>query len=158
MPSYPSFRRTPTSTSSSWVHRMLPPNFSGPGVFAAPALAVSTGVADAWVSVGHTGAAVTAAVLACGKVTGMTRPACAVVLPAIQGPVVLVDAGAFLDASPETLTQVAIAGWSYARTLGVPEPKVGLLYIGHEPGKGDELRSLAYEGMPPGPLTGASLT
>lgn len=109
------------------------------------AVAVSTGAADAWVSVGHTGAAVTAAVLACGKVPGMTRPALAVVLPAIQGPVVLVDAGAFLDASPETLTQVAMAGWSYARTLGVRGPKVGLLNIGHEPGKGDELRSLAFE-------------
>ena len=109
------------------------------------ALAVGTGKADAWVSVGHTGAAVTAAVLACGKVPGMTRPALAVVLPAIQGPVVLVDAGAFLDASPETLTQVAMAGWTYARTFGVREPKVGLLNIGHEAGKGDELRSLAFE-------------
>ena len=109
------------------------------------ALAVGTGAADAWVSVGHTGAVVSAAVLACGKVPGMTRPALAVVLPAIHGPVVLVDVGAFLDASAETLTQVAIAGWSYALALGVLEPKVGLLNIGHEPGKGDELRSLAFE-------------
>ncbi len=109
------------------------------------ALAVNAGAADAWVSVGHTGASVTAAVLACGKVPGMMRPAIAVVLPAIEGPVVLVDAGAFLDASPETLTQYAMAGWSFARTLGVVEPKVGLLNIGHERGKGDELRSLAFE-------------
>ena len=109
------------------------------------ALAVNSGAADAWVSVGHTGASVTAAVLACGKVPGMARPAIAVVLPAIEGPVVLVDAGAFLDATPETLTQYAMAGWSFARTLGVVEPKVGLLNIGHEPGKGDELRSLAFE-------------
>ena len=108
------------------------------------ALAVSSGAVDAWVSVGHTGASVTAAVLACGKVPGMARPALSVVLPAIEGPVVLVDAGAFLDASPEILVSHAIAGWSYARTLGVEAPRVGLLNIGHEPGKGDDLRSLAF--------------
>ena len=111
------------------------------------AMAVAAGTVDAWVSVGHTGASVTAAVLACGRVPGMARPALAVVLPAIEGPVVLVDAGASLDASPEILAQFAMAGWSYARTLGVPDPRVGLLNIGHEPGKGDELRSLAFESL-----------
>ncbi len=109
------------------------------------ALAVRDGLVDAWVSVGHTGAAVSAAVLACGRIPGMARPALAVVLPAVAGPVVLVDAGASLDASPEILTQYAMAGWSYARTLGIDQPRVGLLNIGSEPGKGDELRLAAHE-------------
>ncbi|CAB4865608.1 MAG: phosphate acyltransferase PlsX [Actinobacteria bacterium] len=108
------------------------------------AMAVRDGKADAWVSVGHTGASVTAAALVLGRIAGMTRPALAVVLPGLEGPVVLVDAGASLDASPEALAQFAVAGWGYARGLGVQRPQVGLLNIGHEPGKGDELRLRAF--------------
>ena len=109
----------------------------------AAARAVRSGAADALVSVGHTGACVAASVLTLGRIAGMSRPALAVVLPALHHPVVLVDAGASLDATPSTLAQFALAGWSYARTLGVAEPVVGLLSIGHEPGKGDELRRAA---------------
>ena len=107
------------------------------------ARAVRAGAADALVSVGHTGACVAASVLTLGRITGMSRPALAVVLPALHHPVVLVDAGASLDATPSTLLQFALAGYSYARTLGVAEPTVGLLSIGHEPGKGDALRRSA---------------
>lgn len=104
------------------------------------ARAVRAGEADALVSVGHTGACVAASVLTLGRIGGMSRPALAVVLPALHQPVVLVDAGASLDATTNTLVQFALAGWSYARTLGVADPVVGLLTIGHEPGKGDGLR------------------
>ena len=111
----------------------------------AAARAVRDGRADAMVSVGHTGGAVAASVLALGRIDGMTRPALAVVLPAAHGPVVLTDAGAWLDATPETLLQNAMAGWCYARSLEIPSPAVGLLNVGHESGKGDALRVAAGE-------------
>jgi glycerol-3-phosphate acyltransferase PlsX len=103
---------------------------------------VRDGLADAWVTVGHTGAAVAAAALTLGRVPGMTRPALAVVLPATHGPVVLVDAGAVLDATADTLLHFALAGWCYAHALDIADPVIGLLSIGSEPGKGDVLRSV----------------
>lgn len=128
------------------------------------ARAVRDGQADAWVSVGHTGAAVAAAVLTSGRLSGMPRPALAVVLPAIEQPVILLDAGASIDPSPETLAQFALAGAGYAHALGISSPRVGLLTIGSEPGKGDDLRRdaerllatrLARRGIPfAGPVEG----
>ncbi|MDA3021446.1 MAG: phosphate acyltransferase PlsX [Actinomycetota bacterium] len=105
--------------------------------------AVGAGAVDAWVSVGHSGASVAAAVLSCGRVPGMSRPALAVVLPATSGPVVLVDVGAAPEATANVLTQFAMAGWCYATALGIPDPAVGLLNIGSEAGKGDALRLAA---------------
>ena len=106
---------------------------------------VSGGFADGWVTVGHTGAAVGAAVLGLGRVPGMSRPGLAVVVPSLSGPVVLLDAGAAPDATPDLLRQFAVAGWAYARTLGIDDPVVGLMSIGSEPGKGDRLRASADE-------------
>lgn len=106
---------------------------------------VAAGLADAWVSVGHTGAAVAAAVLGLGRLSGMSRPAIAVVVPALAGPVVLVDAGAAPDATPDVLRQFALVGWAYARALGVADPAVGLLSIGSEAGKGDRLRKSTHD-------------
>ncbi|MBI1351675.1 MAG: phosphate acyltransferase PlsX [Actinomycetales bacterium] len=106
---------------------------------------VARAYADAWVSVGHTGAAVGAAVLGLGRVPGMSRPALAVLVPALAGPVVLLDAGAAPDATPDLLRQFAVAGVAYARTLGMVDPVVGLMSIGSEPGKGDRLRASADE-------------
>jgi glycerol-3-phosphate acyltransferase PlsX len=111
----------------------------------AAARAVRDGRADAWVSVGHTGAAVAAAVLSAGRIPGIARPALAVVLPALKRPVVLLDAGASMEASSQVLAQFAVAGWCYARALGIDEPRVGLLSIGSEPGKGDDLRREAEQ-------------
>ena len=111
------------------------------------AAAVRDGDADAWVSVGHTGAAVAAAALVLGRTPHMTRPALAVVLPALHGPVVILDAGATLDVTPDVLLQYAVAGSTYARTIGIADPRVGLLSIGTEPGKGDPLRRVGYEVM-----------
>lgn len=109
------------------------------------ARAVARGDADAWVSVGHTGASVAAAVLELGRVPGISRPALAVVIPALDGPVVLLDAGAAPDATPDLLRQFALAGHAYAQSLGVDDPVVGLLTIGTEAGKGDRLRRSADE-------------
>ena len=106
---------------------------------------VEARIADAFVSVGHTGAAVAAAVLGLGRLSGMSRPALAVVVPSLSGPVVLVDAGAAPDATPDVLRQFALAGWAYSTSLGVASPRVGLLTIGSEPGKGDRLRKSTHD-------------
>ena len=106
---------------------------------------IRSGQADGWVSVGHSGAAVAATALALGRLPGMPLPALAVVLPALAGPVVLVDSGATLDAGPETLVTFALAGWAYAASLGLERPRVGLLTIGSEAGKGDRLRKNAHD-------------
>lgn len=107
---------------------------------------VRDGGADAMVSVGSTGASLAAAVFALGRVPGVTRPALAVVVPAAAGPVVLLDAGANVDCTPDQLAQFALAGSAFAQVgLGIDEPRVGLLNVGEEPGKGDGLRREAYD-------------
>ncbi len=106
---------------------------------------VRSGEAGAWVSVGHTGAAVAAATLELGRLPGISRPALAVVVPALSGPVVLLDVGAAPDATPDLLRQFALIGHAYSRTLGVEDPGIGLLTIGGEDGKGDRLRRSTHE-------------
>jgi glycerol-3-phosphate acyltransferase PlsX len=69
-------------------------------------------------------------------------------VPAVRGPVVLLDAGANVDCSPDLLAQFALAGSAYAQIrLQRPSPRVGLLSIGSEPGKGDALRKAAYASL-----------
>jgi len=104
------------------------------------ARAVRDGLANAWVSVGHTGASVASAVLTLGRIQGMSRPALAVVVPALASPVVLLDVGATTTGSVGTLEQFALAGHAFAKAVGVRDPAIGLLTIGSESGKGDELR------------------
>ncbi len=104
------------------------------------ARAVRDGLADAWVSVGHTGASVASAVLTLGRIPGMQRPALAVLVPALASPVVLLDVGATTTSSTASLEQFAIAGHALASAVGVDQPQIGLLTIGSESGKGDELR------------------
>ncbi len=102
---------------------------------------VAAGRADVLVTAGHTGAAVVATSLAWGRESGVARPVLSVALPGSTRPVLLLDAGASLDASPEVLLSHAAAGLRRARELGFgPAPRVGLLSIGAESGKGDELR------------------
>ena len=105
---------------------------------------VRDGLADATVSVGSTGAAMAAALFTLGRLPGVTRPPLAVVIPAPRGPVVLLDAGATVEAAPDLLVQFALAGAAYARVhLGIAEPSVGLLSVGSELGKGDSVRKEA---------------
>jgi glycerol-3-phosphate acyltransferase PlsX len=105
---------------------------------------VADGVADAMVSIGSTGAAVAAGIFNLGLLPGLTRPALAVILPAATGGVVLLDVGANAGPAAGVLAQHALAGAAYARArLGIAEPRVGLLTIGEEPGKGDRVRRAA---------------
>jgi len=106
--------------------------------------AVTDGRADAMISAGQSGAAVTAAVHAFGRLPGVRRPALAVTVPALAGPVVLLDVGAGTEANATTLVQHAGLGAGYARVMhGLAAPRVGLLSNGTEPGKGDRARRSA---------------
>ena len=99
---------------------------------------VRNGQADAVVTAGHTGAGMAAAVLRLGRLPGVDRPALAVQMITAKGPVVLLDIGANPDSTPENLVQYARMGAIFAeRVLGVAEPRVALLSIGEEKGKGD---------------------
>ena len=99
---------------------------------------VKRGEADAVVTAGHTGAGMAAAVLRLGRLPGVDRPALAVQMITDSGPMVLLDIGANPDSTAENLAQYARMGAIFAeRVLGVGSPRVALLSIGEEKGKGD---------------------
>jgi glycerol-3-phosphate acyltransferase PlsX len=101
--------------------------------------------ASALVSAGHTGATVMAAHAAFGMIAGVDRPALAATIPTRQGSAVLLDAGANVECRPQHLLQFGIMGSVYARlALGATDPKVGLLSIGEEETKGNELTRDAH--------------
>jgi phosphate acyltransferase len=107
--------------------------------------AVREGRAKALVSAGNTGAAMAAAFLSWGRIRGIKRPAVAVVLPPMQFPTLLLDAGANSDCRPEHLRQFALLGSAYASLrFGLDSPRVGLLNIGAEESKGNELAREVY--------------
>jgi len=98
--------------------------------------------AEAVVSAGHSGAAMAAALLRLGRLRGIDRPAIGAVLPTLVAgkPVIILDVGAIVDCRPKFLEQFASMGTIYSQyVLGIPNPKVGLLNIGEEPGKGNDL-------------------
>lgn len=91
------------------------------------------------IAAGHTGAAVTSALLGLGRIAGIERAAIATVFPNLRGKTVMLDAGANVDSKPKHLVQAAIMGSIYAEfVLGIANPRVGLLNIGEEPTKGNE--------------------
>jgi glycerol-3-phosphate acyltransferase PlsX len=99
---------------------------------------VKRGRAEALVTAGHTGAAMAAAVLRIGRLPGVDRPALAVQMTTDAGPLVLLDIGANPDSTAENLAQYARMGAIFAdRVLGVENPRIALLSIGEEKGKGD---------------------
>ncbi len=107
---------------------------------------VRRGQADAVVSAGSTGGVVATARLRLRPLPGVLHPALAVVLPTRPEPTLLLDAGAIADPKPEMLVQFAQLGVAYAQTAyGITEPRVGLLTIGAEPGKGNKLTRRAHE-------------
>ena len=109
-------------------------------------LMVKNGEADATFTAGNTGAAMAIATLDIGRISGIDRPALGTAIPTAQGQALLLDAGANVDCSPRNLLQFALLGAIYAeRALGVPNPKIGLLNIGAEEGKGNELTKEAYK-------------
>ena len=115
--------------------------------------AVRDGAASAMVSAGNTGATMASALLRMGRIRGVGRPAIATIIPVPGGrPTVLLDAGANAEVQADWLVQFAQMGAVFARhRFGLPEPSVGLLSIGEEPGKGDSLRKEAF-----GLLTGVA--
>ena len=107
---------------------------------------VRRGEADAVITAGHTGAGMAAAVLRLGRLRGVDRPALAVQMITATGPMVLLDIGANPDSTAENLVQYAQMGAIFAeRVLGVARPRVALLSIGEEKGKGDARIARATE-------------
>ena len=108
--------------------------------------AVRDGKAAAMISAGNTGAAMASALLRMGRIRGVSRPAIATPIPVMGStPTILLDAGANAEVQPEWLVQFAQMGSVYARhRFGMASPKVGLLSIGEEAGKGDSLRKETF--------------
>jgi glycerol-3-phosphate acyltransferase PlsX len=106
---------------------------------------VRDGDADAVVSAGSTGATMAAAVFRLGRIEGIDRPALPAHLVTATGPVMLLDVGANVDSDPDNLVQFAAMGAIFAEhVLHVSNPRIGLLNIGEEAEKGDELARAAH--------------
>lgn len=106
---------------------------------------VREGRARAMVTAGNTGAALIAAKTVIGAVPGVDRPALAGVFPTQQGRTVVLDVGANLNAKVEHLRQFAVMGHFYAQEIiGTPSPRVGLMSVGEEAGKGTDLTRETY--------------
>jgi phosphate acyltransferase len=108
---------------------------------------VAEGRADACISAGNTGALMAAGLFIVGRIEGIERPALSPTLPTIGGEgFVLLDVGANADAKPEHLVQYALMGSIYSQKVrGIDHPRVGLLNIGTEANKGNELTKHTYE-------------
>ncbi|PYM19451.1 MAG: phosphate acyltransferase PlsX [Candidatus Rokuibacteriota bacterium] len=107
---------------------------------------VRDGKAAAFISAGNTGAAMAISMFVIGVLRGIDRPAIAAVLPSLRGFTVLIDAGANITPKPWHLFQFAIMGHVYARDiLRMDRPRVGLLSVGEEEGKGNDLTREAYD-------------
>lgn len=119
--------------------------------------AVRDGEASACLSAGNTGAAMAASLLRLGRIRGISRPAIAVPFPVLGStPTTLLDCGANADAQPEWLVQFAQLGAVYARTrFGIEQPRVAVMTIGEEAGKGNALVKAACDLLADGSWTGA---
>ena len=108
--------------------------------------AVRDGRASALFSAGHTGASVMAAHAAFGRLPGVDRPALATIIPTRRQPAVLLDSGATVECRPQHLVHFAVMGAAYARVaLGCEDPRVGLLSVGEEESKGNDLTREAHQ-------------
>jgi phosphate acyltransferase len=115
--------------------------------------AVRAGRAAALFSAGHTGAAVMAAHAAFRRLPGVDRPALATIIPTRRTPAVLLDSGATLECRAQHLVQFAVMGSAYARiALGCAAPRVGLLSVGEEESKGNELTREAHQLLKSAPV------
>ncbi len=114
---------------------------------------VASGEADGFVSAGSTGAAMAAAAIKVGRIKGLSRPAIATIFPTPGTPTLVLDAGANPEVSAEQLAQFGLMGSVAAGVvLGVSRPRVGLLSIGEEKGKGRDLERAAYDLLEAAPL------
>ena len=107
---------------------------------------VKEGRADGVVSAGHSGASVACGMFIIGRLPGVERPALAAMLPTEKNPVVVLDVGANVDCRPYHLFQFGLMGDAFARDLlNYPSPRVSILSIGEEEGKGNSQVKDAYE-------------
>ncbi|MBN2420197.1 MAG: phosphate acyltransferase PlsX [Deltaproteobacteria bacterium] len=114
---------------------------------------LKSGKADAVVSAGNSGATMVAGILASGKLDGVERPALASILPGESGDVIIIDVGGNVDCRPFHLYQFGVMAEAFAVScLGIREPKIGILNIGEEPGKGNDLVKSAYDLFKNSPL------
>lgn len=111
------------------------------------------GEVQGFVSAGNTGAVMVTVKLYVGTITGVDRPALAVILPSRRGRTVLIDVGANINPKSYQMVQFAVMGSLFAHTiLGLDRPRVGLLSIGEEAGKGTELIRSSYAALQATPL------
>jgi len=107
---------------------------------------VKAGECSALVSAGNTGAAMAIGMVVMGVLPGVDRPAIAAALPSLSGYTILIDAGANVDPKPRNLFQWAVMGHVYSRDIiGKDHPRVGLLSVGEEEGKGNELTKETFD-------------
>jgi glycerol-3-phosphate acyltransferase PlsX len=106
---------------------------------------VKDGRCDAFVSAGSTGAFLAGSLLKVGRIKGIDRPALSPLIPTVKGNCMIIDAGANVDSKPKNLQQYAVMGSIYMeKVMGIKEPKVGLLNIGSEASKGNELTKESF--------------
>lgn len=109
---------------------------------------VKEGRAQAMISAGNTGAAMIVAKMIIGTSPGVRRPALAAVFPNAAGGTILLDVGANVDTKPTHLSQFAVMGHFFAQeVLGAPSPRIGLLSIGAEKSKGNDLTREVFKAI-----------
>jgi glycerol-3-phosphate acyltransferase PlsX len=114
---------------------------------------VKDGRADAFVSMGNTAAVVYISRLILGSLQGVNKPALSLLIPTLKGLSLLLDVGANANCQPEDLAQFAVMGKVYMeQVLGCRNPSIGLMSIGEEEGKGNELTKQAFERLSSLPL------
>ncbi len=111
------------------------------------------GVVNGVVSAGNSGAMLAIGRFVMKMIPGISRPSISAILPSLGGKVLLVDAGANIDCTPEQLRQFAILGHIYMSELhAIPSPRIGLLNVGSEEGKGDDRRKKTFDLLKETPL------
>jgi glycerol-3-phosphate acyltransferase PlsX len=114
---------------------------------------VKDGRAEAFVSMGNTGAVVYVSRDVLGSLKGVDRPALALLVPGVEGQTLLLDVGANANCQPHNLVQFAVMGKIFMETVvGVPDPRVGLMSIGEEKGKGNDLVRQTFDRLQAAPL------
>ena len=108
--------------------------------------AVAKGSSDALVAASSTGAAMASSLFGLGRIHGIDRPAIAVTMPTMKKPIIIIDGGANSNSTPEMLHQFAVMGSIFSKNvLGIENPRIGVLNIGEEAGKGNELAKGTYD-------------
>ncbi len=114
---------------------------------------VRDGAADAFVSMGNTGAVVYISRDVLGSLKGVDRPALALLVPGVEGQTLLLDAGANANCQPHNLVQFAFMGKIFMEAVaGVADPRIGLMSIGEEKGKGNDLVKETFDRLQTAPL------